>query len=264
LSLINLFQPHVGDSELAALKGVFSSNWLGAGDRVAQFEREFGAYVGRPAAEMLAVSSCSEGLFHTVTALGIGPKDDVVLPTVSFIGAAHAVRSSGADVVLCDVDPRTLNPTVEHVERALTPATKAVLLLHYGGDPGDVARIAEMAKQKSLWLIEDAAVGLGSVTAGRACGTFGDVGVWSFDSMKVLTTGDGGMIWCPSQATAERIRASVRLGVRVPGFARRVESSRWWEVDPPSIGRRATMNDIAAAMTQPASRNPELSPPVVR
>jgi aminotransferase len=246
--VINLFQPRAGDAELAAVAHVFSSNWLGRGERVAEFERGFGAYIRQPADDLHAVSSCTEGLFHALGALGLGAGDEVILPTVSFIGAAHAVRTTGADIALCDVDPATLNPTVEHVERTVSPRTKAILLLHYGGGPGSVAGIAEMATQRSLTLVEDAAVALGSFVADRACGTFGDVGVWSFDSMKVVTTGDGGMVWCRDQAVAERIRRSTQLGVGSSGFDRRLESARWWEVDPAAVGRRGGMNDVAAAI----------------
>lgn len=246
--MINLFQPNVGDRELAAIKNVFSSNWLGTGALVEQFEQSFADYIGRPPAEVLAVSSCTEGLYHAVAALEFGPGDEVILPTISFVGAAHAVHSTGARVVLCDVDPTTLNPTVEHVERAVGAATRAAIILHYGGAAGAVTDISELADRRSLLLIEDSAVGLGSFTAGQACGTFGDVGVWSFDSAKVLTTGDGGMVWCRTQATAERIRRSTRLGVGSSGFERRISSSRWWEIDPPAVGRRGSMNSVAAAM----------------
>ena len=246
--MINVFQPSAGGAELAAIEQVLRSNWLGTGDRVGEFERAFADYIGRPAGEVLAVSSCTEGLFQVVSALGVGPGDDVVLPTISFVGAAHAVRSAGARVVLCDVNPGTLNPTAGHIEAALTPATKAVLLLHYGGDPGAVSEIAGLAREHSLLLVEDAAVGLGSFVGERACGTLGDVGVWSFDSMKVLTTGDGGMVWSRAPSTATRIRAGVRLGVASSGFHRRRAFGRWWEVEPRAVGRRGTMNDVAAAM----------------
>lgn len=245
--MINLFQPSVGNVELAAIRDVFSSSWLGTGDRVADFERVFAEYIGRLAPEVVAVTSCTEGLFQAVAALGLTPGDAVILPSISFIGAAHAVRTSGAEVVLCDVDPITLNPTVEHVERVITPEAKAVLILHYGGAPGDVAKIAELAARRSLLLIEDAACSLGSFEDERACGTFGDVGVWSFDSMKVLTTADGGMVWCRNPAITDGIRNGVKLGVGSSGFGR-ATSPRWWEIEPVTIGRRAAMNDVAAAM----------------
>lgn len=246
--MINLFQPDAGRLELDAITEVFSSNWLGAGERVKQFEEAFGRYVGRPAEEMITVASCTEGIFHALAALRLRPTDEVVLPTISFIGAAHAVQATGARIVLCDVDPRTLNPTVGHIEAALTPATRAAVILHYGGEPGAVRDISQLAIEHTFTLIEDAAVGLGSTQDGRSCGTFGDIGVWSFDSMKILTTGDGGMIRCRDEAIRGLIRRSTRLGIGSSGFDRRLDSSRWWELDPPEPGRRANMNDIAAAM----------------
>jgi len=255
--VINLFQPSVGAAELAAVGAVFASSWLGVGPVTARFEAAFGAYVGRSPEEFVSLASCTEGLFQAVAALGLGPGDEVVLPTISFVGAAHAVRATGARVVLCDVDPSTLNPTVEDVRAALTPATRAVLVLHYGGDPGHTAEIAHLAAERTLWLIEDAAIGLGSTVAGQACGTFGDVGVWSFDSMKVMTGGDGGMVWCRDPVLADRIRSAVRLGVTSSGFARPADE-RWWEIEPSGPGRRATMNDVAAAIaTVQLERLPE-------
>lgn len=246
--MIDLFQPQVGAEELAAVQEVFASKWLGSGDKVAEFEAAFGARIGASAGELHAVTSGTEGLFHATTALGIGAGDDVVLPTISFVGAAHAVRAAGAGVVLCDVEPRGLNPTVEDLERAVTGATKAVLLLHFGGRPGVIAEIAAWARSRSLALIEDAAVSVGSSVDGRACGTFGDVGVWSFDAMKTITTGDGGMVWCRRPGTLAVIQLSTRLGLGPTGFRQRHASSRWWEIDPVSTGRRGAMHSTAAAI----------------
>jgi aminotransferase len=245
--MINLLQPSVGAAELDAVEEVFQASWLGAGERVKRFEHRLGEYLGCAPTEVLTVSSCSEGLFQVVEALGLGVGDEVILPSVSFLGAAHAVRATGARVVLCDVNPRTLNPTVDQIESAITPATKAVLILHYGGYPGDLIAIAELARQRSLLLIEDAACSLGSFVEGRACGTFGEIGVWSFDAVKLLTTGDGGLIWCRSEAVASRIYQKIRLGVGSSGL-QRVASPRWWEIDPATLGRRAIMNDVAAAI----------------
>ena len=245
--MINLLQPSVGPAELSAVEEVFQANWLGAGARLEHFERRLSGYLACPPSEVLTVSSCSEGLFQAVEALELGAGDEVILPSISFLGAAHAVRAAGARVVLCDVDPRTLNPTVNQVESAITTRTKAILILHYGGYPGDLVAIAELAKRKHLFLIEDAACSLGSFVDDRACGTFGEIGVWSFDAVKLLTTGDGGMIWCSNETLATRIRRNIRLGVGSSGLQRST-SSRWWEIDPTAVGRRATMNDVAAAI----------------
>ncbi|HJX84602.1 MAG TPA: aminotransferase class I/II-fold pyridoxal phosphate-dependent enzyme, partial [Candidatus Angelobacter sp.] len=198
--------------------------------------------------EFVPVTSCTEALFQVVIALGIGPGDEVILPSVSFVGAAHAVRSSGARVALCDVDSATLNPHIEHFEDVITEKTKAAIILHYGGYAGAVTEIADLAESRSISLIEDAAIALGSFTKGRACGTFGEVGCWSFDSMKTLSTGDGGMVWAKSPLIADRIRNGVRLGVEAPGFHRRTHSRQWWEVHPAAVGRWAAMNDVIAAV----------------
>jgi aminotransferase len=246
--VINLFQPAVGHDELEAVGAVLASGWLGNGERARRFESAFAEYVGSSASQILTVSSCTEGLFQVLATLDVGPGDDVLLPSISFIGAAHAVRSTGARVVLCDVDPLTLNPTVDHVERALTTDTKAVLVLHYGGLPGEIAALSSWAREHHVLLIEDAACGMGSLVDGRHCGTMGDAGVWSFDPAKLMTTGDGGMIWCRNEKLAERLRRTIRLGVSTSGFARSSDTGRWWEIDPAEVGRRATMNDMAAAI----------------
>jgi aminotransferase len=246
--MINLFQPNLGEAEVKAIREVFTSNWLGPGTRVQAFEQMFAKYIGRPANEFVAVTNCTEALFQAVMALGIGRGDEVILPSVSFVGAAHAVRSSGAQVVLCDVDPATLNPQIEHFRRAITGKTKAGIVLHYGGHAGAVEEIAELAKSRSISLIEDAAIALGSFTNNKACGTLGELGCWSFDSMKTLSTGDGGMVWTKNPEIAERIRNGVRLGLNASGFHRRTHSRHWWEVEPVAVGRWATMNDLTAAL----------------
>lgn len=246
--MINVFQPCVGCEELDAVRAVFESNWLGAGPRLAEFERAFASFIGVESAGVISISSCTEGLFQAIAALELGGDDDVVLPTISFVGAAHAIRSAGARIVLCDVDPQTLNPRVEHVARALTRNTKAIAVLHFGGRPGDVARIADLASSKSITLIEDAACAVGSSVDGRACGTLGDIGVWSFDAMKVLVTGDGGMVRARSPQIIDKIRLRARLGLVATGHSRAAAGSNWWEVEPTLVGRRCYMNDIAAAI----------------
>jgi aminotransferase len=246
--MINLFQPSLGDAEIEAIREVFASNWIGLGARTQAFERMFAKYIGRPDNEVVTVSSCTEGLFQAVIALGIGPGDDVILPSVSFVGAAHAVRSTGARVVLCDVDSTTLNPRVEHIEETITENTKAAIILHYGGYPGAAAEISRLAEDRAFWLIEDAAIALGSFTTDRACGTLGEVGCWSFDSMKTLVTGDGGMVWAKQPVVIERVRNGIGLGVGSSGFQRRASSHHWWELEPMTLGRWASMNDLTAAL----------------
>ncbi|MCI0688662.1 MAG: DegT/DnrJ/EryC1/StrS family aminotransferase, partial [Sporichthyaceae bacterium] len=138
--MINIFQPSLGELELAAVRQVFTSNWLGRGARVAEFERAFAHHLGVGPHLLTSTNSCTEATFLAMELADIGPGAEVVLPTISFVGGANAVAARGARPVFCDVGSRTLNPSVTDVEAALTPRTKAVLLLHYGGYPGDVAQ----------------------------------------------------------------------------------------------------------------------------
>ena len=244
-----MFQPTLGQDELSAIAEVFADSWPGPGPRVKAFEKAFAAYIGAESEQMIAVTSCTEGLFQSVAALELGPSNEVILPTISFIGAAHAVRASGARLRLIDVDPLTLNPLPEHVEKALTSQTKAILLLHFGGRLDWIQNIAEFAKVRNVVLIEDSACALGGRCSGDSYGTFGDIGVWSFDAMKLLVTGDGGMMRIRDDTLRQRVFHRVTLGGVKPGLEGAASSrSRWWEVNPACWGRLSFMNDLVAAI----------------
>ena len=246
--MINVFQPALGEEELAAVGEVFQSNWIGRGRRTEEFEARFAEHVGVPRDRITSVSCCTEGMFQAVELLGIGEGDEVVLPTISFVGAANAVAARGARPVFCDVDRRTLNPTASDIAAKITERTRAVLLLHYGGVPCAMDEIGASLREKRIALIEDCACSVASSFKDQACGTFGDVGVWSFDAMKILVTGDGGMICCRTPELAERAQRSVYLGLlEGSGFTRKVDA-RWWEFEIDGFGRRAIMNDVSSAI----------------
>ncbi len=197
---------------------------------------------------LVSVSCCTEGLFQAVAGLRLGPGDEVILPTIHFVGAANAIAAAGATPVFCDVHPRHLNPTADDIRAALTPRTRAVLILHYGGWPLELEEIAALCRRRRLWLIEDAANSVASAVGGKACGTFGDVGVWSFDAMKVLVTGDGGMVWCRDPEVLSRVRSNTTLGLSELSGIESLRPDRWWEFEVASFGRRAILNDLAAAI----------------
>lgn len=249
MGLINVFQPTLGEEELAAVREVFDSGWIGRGPRTKAFEADFAAHLGVPPNHVVSVSCCTEGLFLAMELLGAGPDDEVVLPSISFVGAANAIAARGARPVFCDVDPHTLNPTVEHVAQKLTPRTKSVVLLHYGGYPGHVAEIAALCRERGVALVEDAACAVVSRVDGHACGTFGDIGVWSFDAMKILVTGDGGMLYLRDPALAARARSLIHLGLEQDGgYSGAGARDRWWEFQVTAFARRSITNDIAATI----------------
>ncbi|MEN8655953.1 DegT/DnrJ/EryC1/StrS family aminotransferase [Streptomyces sp. 21So2-11] len=247
--MINVFQPSLGDEELEAIAKVFADNWLGHGPRTKEFEAQFAEHIGAEPEQVLFINSATAGLFLAGELLELGPGDDVVMPSASFVAAGNAIASTGARLVFCDVDARTLNPTADDVERALTPRTKAVLVLHYGGMPGEIAAIAELCRERGVPLIEDAACAVASSVDGTACGAFGDVAMWSFDSMKVLVTGDGGMLYVRDLELARKARQLAYHGLeQSSGYSAAKVSHRWWELNVQSFGRRVIGNDITAAV----------------
>ncbi|MER7624966.1 DegT/DnrJ/EryC1/StrS family aminotransferase [Streptomyces sp. NPDC126503] len=247
--MINVFQPSLGEEELAAVAEVFADNWLGHGPRTQKFEAEFAAHLGVDPRHVLFINSATAGLFLATELLGLGPGDDVVLPSMSFVAAGNAVAATGARPVFCDVDPRTLNPTAEDVERALTPRTKAVVVLHYGGYPGDIERVAALCRDRGVHLVEDAACAVASDVRGTRAGTFGDLAMWSFDSMKVLVTGDGGMLYVRDAELARTARTLAYHGLeQSSGFAAAKVSARWWDLNVRAFGRRVIGNDVTAAI----------------
>jgi len=250
--MINVFQPSLGHEELAAIQRVFESNWLGRGKRVTEFERQFARFRGVSPDSMIATTCASEGLFTAAEILGWGSGDEVIIPSISFVAAASSVSRVGATPVFCDVDYRTLNTSLADVERVVTPRTKAVILNHYGGYPAPADEIADFCREEGIALIEDAACAVSSSISGQALGTFGEVGVWSFDSMKILVTGDGGMVYVKNTHLERAMRQAMYLGLPIgekSGIDKsQAEKDRWWEFQIESFGRRAIMNDITAAI----------------
>ncbi|MFG3684536.1 DegT/DnrJ/EryC1/StrS family aminotransferase [Micromonospora sp. NPDC047740] len=248
--MIHMFQPSVGAEELEAVGKVFDSNWLGYGQQTKAFEKDFAEHLGVPPETLLFVNSATSGLGLAMELLNLGPGDDVVLPAVSFVSNASTVAATGARPVFCDVDSRTLNPSVADIAAVLTPQTKAVTVLHYGGLPGDVIAIAALCRERGITLIEDAACSVASTVNGRACGTFGDIGIWSFDSRKIITTGDGGMIYVRDAELARRAHRLAYHGMEDRGAfaAAAKEPRRWWDQQIHEIGRRLIGNDVTAAM----------------
>jgi aminotransferase len=256
--MINIYQPSLGKEELKAIKEVFNSNWLGKGPKTEQFIKEFSSKlvtdnfhgVGFSIASpnnLLTISSCTEGLFQAID-LYVNEGDEVILPSISFIGAINAVLAKKAIPVFCDVNDRTLNVESKHIDKKITPKTKAVIVIHYAGVPCDIENIVSLCKSKNIKLIEDNANSPFSKVNVKNTGTFGDIGLWSFDSMKQLVIGDGGMIYCNNLSDKEKLDKLTYLGLESKsGFSNSVDN-KWWEFNISSPSRRSITNDIQAAM----------------
>lgn len=248
--MINVMQPSLGEAELAAVREVFESNWIGKGKQTATFETSFARHLGVARELVTSTNSCTEATFIAMELAGVGPGDEVVLPTVSFVGVGNAIASRGARPVFCDVGARTLNPTADDIEAVLTPRTKLVVILHYGGHPGDVVRIAELCRDRGILLLEDAAIAVASRVGGQACGTFGDMGVWSFDHGKIVVTVDGGMLYVRDPELAARAPKMAYFGLeQKSGYDQAMRArTRWWDFEVSSFSRRSVTNDVLTAI----------------
>lgn len=246
--MINVYQPSLGEEELSRIREVFESNWLGKGKLTDEFEANFAAHLGVAKNRVLTTNCCSEGLFSSMRLMDIHPGDEVIMPTISFVGAGNAVCDHGASLVLCDVDRRTQNVRAEDIEKVLTPKSKAILLLHYGGVSCEMDEILALAKERNLKVIEDSACSVASTYKGRACGTMGDMAMWSFDAMKILVCGDGAMLCFNTPELRERASKLLYFGLESKsGYSNSVDK-KWWEFEISCFGHRAIMNDVTAAM----------------
>jgi len=244
---IQIFSNTLGADELAAIKPVFESRWLGAGKETEAFEKEFAEKVGAKYA--LATNNCTAALFIAIRTLDIGPGDEVIIPSIHFIGASNAILSAGATPVFADVDERYLNITPAEIERLRTKNTRAVMLLHYGGHPCDFEAVQNACE--GLYIIEDSANSIRSQYRGRNCGTLGDIGCFSFDPMKILVNGDGGMLTFNRESLYRKAKLLRYMGIvdQSTGLEA-IMSGRpnWWEFDLSCISGRFISNDIASAI----------------
>jgi dTDP-4-amino-4,6-dideoxygalactose transaminase len=193
------------EQEFAAVEQVLRSKWLSMGQVTQQFEQAAAAYFETRHA--FAVANGTTALHLAYAALGMGPGDEVILPSLTFVATASAVLYTGATPVFADIialDDLTISP--EQIESRITPRTRAIVVMHYGGYPCDMETILEIASQHSLAVVEDAAHAPGTVYNGRKAGTLGDVGCFSFFANKNLVTGEGGLVVTARDDLAERIR----------------------------------------------------------
>ena len=246
--MINVFQPTLGKEELDSLKDVFESNWIGKGKKVSDFEKLYSKHLNTTQEHVLTTNCCSEGLFSSMYLCDIMPEDEVIVPTISFVGAGNAVCVNGSKLVLCDVDRHTLNARAEDIEKVITKKSKAILLLHFGGIPCEMDKIMDLAESYHLKIIEDCAAGVCSTYKGKALGTFGDIGMWSFDAMKILVSGDGGALYFKNSEMRDKAEKWLYFGMKTKSGYENSVAQKWWEFDVSSFGHRAIMNDITAAI----------------
>ena len=244
--------PSVGEEEIQEVEATLRSGWLTTGPRTAQFEQEFGAYIGAPHA--VAVSSCTAGLHVALAALGLGRGDEVITTPLTFCSTVHTILQVNAKPVLVDVRPDG-NIDPEEIARAITSRTRAIVVVHLAGLPCQMSAIWDLARRHGLFVIEDAAHAAGACYRGRRIGSASPEGsvessdavAFSFYATKNMTTGEGGMITTPRESLAARMRVLSLHGMSRDAWNRYTESGRWY-YEVVDTGFKYNLTDIQAAL----------------
>jgi len=242
---IPVMRPWLGEEEAQAAAAAVASGWVAQGPRVAQFEAAFADALG--AGHAVAVSSCTTALHLALIAAGIGPGDEVVAPSLSFIATMNAARYVGAEPVFADVDPATLNLVPDTIAPRLTSRTRAVIVADQAGVPADLDAIRALCAPRGIAVIEDAACAAGAIYKGRPAGATASLATFSFHPRKLLTTGEGGMIITPDADVAARLRRLREHGMNV-GAAERHASQQPVIERYLEVGYNYRMTDVQAAI----------------
>jgi len=249
LPFLPFARPDIGDAEIAAVTEALRSGWVTTGPQARAFEQAFTDYLGGNGLQSIAVNSATAGLHLALEALGIGPGDEVIAPTLTFTATVEVVRYLGADPVLVDVEPVTLNIDPEAIRAAITPRTKAIMPVHYGGLACDMDAILAIAREHGLKVVEDAAHALPTTWKGRLVGQLdSDVTVFSFYANKTITTGEGGMVVVRDDEVAKRIRVMRLHGISRDAFDRFTAKVPSWYYEIVAPGFKYNLTDIASAL----------------
>lgn len=242
--MITVFGSKYTQDDINGVEKCLRSNWTGIGDNVSKFEDAFCSRMGT--SNFTMVDSCSNALYMAIRLLGLPEKSEVILPSFTWVSCAQAILMNDLIPVFCDVDLHSQNVTADLISERITEKTSAIMIVHYAGKPVDMNPIIDLG----FPVIEDAAHAVDSKVGEKYCGTFGDVGVWSFDSVKNIAVGEGGGIFFKDDGLASRAKMARYCGIGFSGFkasqARKKE--RWWEYDIAEPFIKMLPSDIEGAL----------------
>jgi dTDP-4-amino-4,6-dideoxygalactose transaminase len=245
---IEFAPPYISDDEMKAVTKVLKSGWLSIGQATKEFEERFSVYVGSKYA--VAVNSCTSALFLSLKALDVNHEDEVILPSFTFAATANVIVHCGAKPVFAEIDPKNFHIDPEDIEQRITRKTKAIIVVHYGGQPVEMDKIMNIADKHGLKVIEDAAHAAGSsYKNGKKVGSMGNLTCFSFYATKPMTTGEGGMITLNDRSLSERLKRLRLHGMDQDAWKRYLDNTnaKWfYEVTEP--GYKFNISDINSAL----------------
>ena len=241
--MIKVFASKTGQEEIDEVTSTLKSQWLGVGSKVATFENELAKRNNFKSVVM--TDSCSNSLYTAINCFKFPPGSEIILPSLTFVSCAHAVVLNNCVPIFCDVDYHSMNCSLETILKHVTPKTAAIMIVHYGGKPVNINPILELG----IPVIEDAACAIDSKIGDQYCGSFGDIGCFSFDSMKNLSAGEGGAIVAASTSMIEKVKRLRYCGIAKSGIdAAKEQKCRWWETEVLYASIRQMPNDIIASI----------------
>lgn len=237
--------PLIEEEAISSVVDSLRSGWVGTGPKVKEFEHRMGAHLGIKHA--IAVNSCTAALHLSLLAIGVGPGDEVIVPTYTFCATANSVLFTGAKPVFVDVDYETLNISIDSLQKAVNSKTKAIIPVHMAGLPVDMDKIKEFALANNLYVIEDSAHSVEGKYKGKITGSIGDLGCYSFYATKNLTTAEGGLIATDNDDFAQKIRESSLHGLSADAW-KRFSGSGFKHYEVVRLGYKYNMTDLQASL----------------
>lgn len=243
--LLQYYKPMIEEDDIAAVVDCMRNGWLTTGPMVKEFEAQLASASGVKHA--IVVNSCTAALKLALVALGVGAGDEVIMPALTFVAGAECVKQLGAEPVFCDVDEETLCVTPTSVGAVISPKTKVVIPMHYGGQPAAIEKLIDSLKLRDIPVLEDAAHALGTLDRGKWPGTFSDAAAYSFYATKNITTAEGGVLLTNRDDLADKVRVLSLHGMDRDAWKRYMKGGTW-KYDVTEFGYKCNLPDMAAAL----------------
>ncbi|MGI4894897.1 MAG: DegT/DnrJ/EryC1/StrS family aminotransferase [Janthinobacterium lividum] len=244
---IPVYRPYLGDEIQEAARDALTAGWLGMGKLSKQFEEAIEGRLGLTERRVVSTNSCTEALHIAARLIGLGPGDEVIAPSFTYVAGHQAISRTGAEIVFCDVDAAFLTLDPVKVRELITERTKAILVVDYIGIPAHIDELMEIAREHGLRIIEDAAHAFGSVSSGRPVGSFGDITCFSFGPVKTITTLEGGAVVTPNASDVQTLHELRHLGINSDTDAR-YRNQRNWDFDVVRQGYRCHLGSVPSAI----------------